>query len=149
VSGVPLPPLYRRVLAGLARGRSNVEIATDLGVSVNRVRSTLDQLGARAGTSFRSGIVGWAYRTGQLTGLAPEPRPGLRLSPARLQVLDGMARGLTDEQIAAVRWVSVNTVKAQGKEVFAALGVRCRAHAVAIGYQHGLLGLSVAGEAAA
>jgi len=45
----PHSPQMRRILAGVAQGKSRAEIAGELGISVNTVRSYLYQAYARLG----------------------------------------------------------------------------------------------------
>lgn len=61
------------------------------------------------------------------------------LTPAELVVLRGIARGLTREQIAAERVVSVETVKSQTKEIRWKLSARTAAQCVDRGHRLGLL----------
>lgn len=63
----------------------------------------------------------------------------LPLTPAELQILRGLARGLTRHEIAAERWVSMETVKSQTKDLRFKLNARTAAHCVARGFELGLL----------
>lgn len=56
-----------QVLGYVAQGWPNWQIAQQLYVSVNTVKSHLDQIGERLGTSGRAHAVAVAMRTGQLT----------------------------------------------------------------------------------
>lgn len=61
------------------------------------------------------------------------------LSERELQVLTRMSRGLTNGEIGRELFLSEDTVKTHARRLFRKLGVRDRAHAVAVGYQCGLL----------
>lgn len=61
------------------------------------------------------------------------------LTDRERQVLDGMADGLTNAEIADELFLSVQTVNSYSKRVLAKLGARNRAHTVALAYHHGLL----------
>jgi DNA-binding CsgD family transcriptional regulator len=61
------------------------------------------------------------------------------LSDRELQVLEGMANGKSNAEIGRELHVSEDTVKTHARPLFRKLGARDRAHAVAIGYQQGLL----------
>jgi len=67
--------------------------------------------------------------------------PDLGLTGRELEVLKLLAEGLTPEQIAARLFISIKTVGTHTEHVFSKLGVRSRAHAVAIAYQEGLVGI--------
>ncbi|MBT2501989.1 response regulator transcription factor [Curtobacterium sp. ISL-83] len=73
----------------------------------------------------------------QLAGGAPAAQPvGLRdrfpdLTPREADVLEGIARGRTNPEIAAELFLTVPTVKSYVNQVFTKLGVRTRAEAVA------------------
>jgi DNA-binding CsgD family transcriptional regulator len=61
------------------------------------------------------------------------------LTPRELEVLQLIADGLSNKQIAARLWLSVETVKSHVCAVHAKLGAESRAHAVAIALRQGLL----------
>lgn len=63
-----------------------------------------------------------------------------QLSDRQMHVLALWAQGATDQQIASVLGISINTVKSQAKAAMGKLGARNRAHAVHIGHWRGLLG---------
>ncbi len=65
------------------------------------------------------------------------------LSDRELQVLIGMACGSANAQIGRALHLSEDTVKTYARRLYANLGVRDRAHAVARGFQ---LGILVVGE---
>ncbi|PCN46400.1 DNA-binding response regulator [Curtobacterium sp. 'Ferrero'] len=67
---------------------------------------------------------------------APDPSDGLRgrfpdLTPREADVLERIAAGRTNPEIAAELYLTVPTVKSYVNQVFAKLGVRTRAEAVA------------------
>ncbi|WP_330164982.1 helix-turn-helix transcriptional regulator [Catellatospora vulcania] len=81
-------------------------------------------------------------------GFAVEAEPrALRMRPARsvtltereLQVLRGMADGMSNAEIGAALFVSEDTVKTHVRRLFRKLGARDRAHAVATGFRAGLI----------
>jgi LuxR family maltose regulon positive regulatory protein len=61
------------------------------------------------------------------------------LSSRELEVLDLIAAGLTNQQIAARLYVSLHTVKSHARNIYAKLGVSSRTQAVARGRVLGLL----------
>lgn len=66
--------------------------------------------------------------------------PGEALSDREQLVLELVAQGTSNREIAAKLFVSEATVKSHLAHVFDKLGVRDRASAVAAGYERGLLG---------
>ncbi len=68
------------------------------------------------------------------------------LSDRELQVLVGMAGGSSNAQIGRELHLSEDTVKTYARRLYASLGVRDRAHAVARGFQQGILVVGDAGE---
>ena len=64
---------------------------------------------------------------------------GKPLSPRQLQMLQRIAEGDTNEQIAHLYGISAETVKATVRKVLGKMGAASRAHAVAIGFRQGLL----------
>ena len=71
---------------------------------------------------------------------APE-QASVSLSTREQAVLEVVARGLTDGEIAQECGISEFTVKTHLRHLYVKLGARNRAHAVALGVQHGLLKL--------
>lgn len=64
---------------------------------------------------------------------------GRGLTPREMQVLHGIAGGYSNAKIALSIYVSEDTVKCHARRLFAKLGARDRAHAVALGFRAGLL----------
>lgn len=80
------------------------------------------------------------------TGAAAEPfRPKaealerLGITPRELEVLEWMARGLSNQEIAERMFVSLNTVKTHASNVFAKLGAQRRTQAIQQAKELGLL----------
>ncbi len=61
------------------------------------------------------------------------------LSGREQQVLELTAEGLTNAEIGKTLFVSEETVKSHLRGVLAKLQARSRAHAVALGFRHGLI----------
>ncbi len=69
----------------------------------------------------------------------PEVRTGPELSPRQQQVLELIAEGMTNREIAGELGITERTVKAYAAEVYTKLDVSNRAAAVAEGIKHGML----------
>jgi DNA-binding CsgD family transcriptional regulator len=61
------------------------------------------------------------------------------LSDREQQVLELTAEGLTNAEIGKTLFVSEETVKSHLRNLLAKLQARSRAHAVTVGFRHGLL----------
>jgi ATP/maltotriose-dependent transcriptional regulator MalT len=68
------------------------------------------------------------------------------LSDREVQVLVGMATGSSNAQIGRRLHLSEDTVKTYARRLFRSLGVRDRAHAVAQGFQQGILLIGGVGD---
>jgi DNA-binding NarL/FixJ family response regulator len=96
------------------------------------------------GTGDRSGVAQGAW-SGPEGTVAPGPetvsRPSAaasELTPRELEVLQLIAQGRSNAEIAAALFVSAATVKTHVNHVFAKIGARDRAQAVHYAYTHGL-----------
>jgi DNA-binding NarL/FixJ family response regulator len=61
------------------------------------------------------------------------------LTPRELEVLTGIGRGLSNQELAEELFIADNTVKTHVKRVFTKIGARDRAQAVVIAYEAGLV----------
>lgn len=66
-------------------------------------------------------------------------RERLGITPRELEILELIAQGLSNREIAARLFVSENTVKTHSSRVFDKLGARRRTQAVQFGKEHRLL----------
>ncbi|MCU1332137.1 MAG: transcriptional regulator, LuxR family [Candidatus Angelobacter sp.] len=66
-------------------------------------------------------------------------REDLRITPRELEILELIAKGMSNREIAAKLYVSENTVKTHSSRVFDKLGARRRTQAVQMGKEFGLL----------
>ena len=64
----------------------------------------------------------------------------LRVTPRELEILELIAQGLSNREIAEKLFVSENTVKTHSSRLFDKLGARRRTQAVQLGKQRGLIG---------
>jgi NarL family two-component system response regulator LiaR len=72
---------------------------------------------------------------------APDPkkREDFGITPREFEILELIAQGLSNREIAAKLFVSENTVKTHSSRVFDKLGARRRTQAVQLGKEFGLL----------
>lgn len=66
-------------------------------------------------------------------------REDLHITPRELEILELIAQGLSNREIAEKLFVSENTVKTHSSRVFDKLGARRRTQAVQLGKEFGLL----------
>lgn len=73
--------------------------------------------------------------------LPPSPRSGhdVELTDRELQVLEGMSRGRSNNEIGQDLFLSEDTIKTHARRLFRKLEVNDRAHAVAEGFRRGLI----------
>ena len=63
----------------------------------------------------------------------------LGLTPRELEILEALAAGLSNKEIADQLFVSENTVKTHAARVFAKLGAKRRTHAVQLAKEAGII----------
>ncbi|MFC9429297.1 LuxR C-terminal-related transcriptional regulator [Streptomyces sp. NPDC056987] len=135
------------LLSGLARGQSIPQIAAASGLAPGTLRNRIRALRQRMGALSCAHAVALAYQHGWLNGLRPEPLPPVRLTRQQRHVLQLLAAGLTNEQIARHLHISTNTTVTHARRLYAVMGTArtgrsnaaARAHTVALAYQHGHL----------
>ena len=66
-------------------------------------------------------------------------REDLGITPRELEILELIAKGLSNREIAVRLFVSENTVKTHASRVFDKLGAKRRTQAVQLGKEFGLL----------
>ncbi|MCS6588490.1 response regulator transcription factor [Curtobacterium flaccumfaciens] len=119
----------------LTKDAGRAEIATAVR-AVAAGQSTFDAtVGARLVARLAGGA-GAGVAAGSAALASPDPGPSLgarfpELTPREVDVLERIADGRTNPQIAAELFLTVPTVKSYVNQVFAKLGVRTRAEAVA------------------
>ncbi len=114
----------------LTKDAGRVEIAT----AIRAVASGQSTFDAAVGARLVAQLTGTPLTGTPLTGTAPQP---LRerfpeLTPREADVLERIADGRTNPEIAAELFLTVPTVKSYVNQLFQKLGVRTRAEAVAL-----------------
>lgn len=117
----------------LTKDAGRAEIAT----AVRAVAAGQSTFDATVGARLVAHLAGGAgVEAGAAAPASPDPGPSLGarfpdLTPREVDVLERIADGRTNPQIAAELFLTVPTVKSYVNQVFAKLGVRTRAEAVA------------------
>lgn len=129
-----------QVVALVARGKTNPQIAAELNLSPITVKQHLSRIAVKFEVGDRAGIVGAAIRTGHLQ-VPVTGQPPAGFDEALFDVLVRIARGRSNKQIAAELGLSADAVKSRVSRLIAVLGVQCREEAVAAGVACGALRL--------
>jgi two-component system nitrate/nitrite response regulator NarL len=64
---------------------------------------------------------------------------GAELTVRETEVLEGIARGQSNAEIARELYLTIDTIKTHACRLYRKLGARDRAHAVAIGMREGII----------
>jgi len=160
---VGLSPREAEVIALIARGLSNEEIAERAHVSGNSIKSYIRSAYRKIGIERRTHAVLWALANGFAPDFERTIVPALRLRPAdpasidlanqpernhllgsdvnltprEREVLALIVAGLSNSDIAAELHLTPNTVKSFIRTGYAKIGVTTRAQAVGWGVEHG------------
>jgi len=124
---------YRALRAGASGFMLKRAPAEEI-VDAVRVAAAGDSLPVAAPTT--TSIDGWPRATSADQGMA---RALAHLTEREAEVLGLVARGLSNQEIAARLVVAPDTVKTHIKHVYTKLGVRDRAQAVMVAYEGGLM----------
>jgi DNA-binding NarL/FixJ family response regulator len=109
----------------------------------------IDGLVAECDMTFHSGALqaavlaalgGCHFRSASMRN-QPMPEPISELSPRDYQILEGLADGLTDREIAERLMISPNTAKSYTKRLLQNMGARNRLQALVIALRQGLIRL--------
>ncbi len=134
----PLTAREVEVLALIADGKTNEEVAERLGIARHTVKSHMAHILDALGAMNSAHAVAIAHCRGDFG-----PRHRLAWNPdvsyREVQVLEGVATGMTDVQVGRKLWVSQHTVKSHLRRIYVKLGVCSRAQAVDTAFRSGLL----------
>jgi DNA-binding CsgD family transcriptional regulator len=129
----------------VADGLTNEEVGARLMLSPKTVKRHLARMSQRSGCTLREGIVGRAYRLGELRRRPVEPAGAegapVRVTARQYQVLVLVARGFSTEEICVELGVAVHTAKTHVARLFGVFGARNRAHLVRLAVDAGVLRL--------
>jgi DNA-binding NarL/FixJ family response regulator len=122
------------VLIRISEGQPWARIARDLGISLGGVGSANKQILKKLGATSAAHAVRLAYRD----GLLGDP-PAVELPPSLVQVLELVADGRTNQEIACTLGRSKHTVITQVADARRRLGARDRAHAAVLAVEARLI----------
>ena len=131
-------PLVLMCDAPPSRGSGEMPVALlPLAASAQQLRAALQ--------AVLAGLHAWSPEFGSslhaaTTGSERE-LPGEPLTPRELEVLELLARGLSNRDIAGVLGISAHTAKFHVAQILAKIGAATRAEAVLLGIQRGLIGV--------
>ncbi len=136
-----MAPLERALK--LARTRGFARIFLDEGPPVARLLIEAASLGIESETARRLLAVFPAGQSNRLGSLGAGPADGCKLveplSDRELEVLNLIAQGMTNPEIAAALFLSLNTIKAHARNISGKLGTHNRTQAVARARALGIL----------
>lgn len=134
----PLTAREIEVLALIADGKTNEEVAAQLGIARHTVKSHMAHILDALGAMNSAHAVAIAHCRGDFG-----PRRKMAWNPdvsyREVQVLEGVAVGMTDVQVGRKLWVSQHTIKSHLRRIYVKLGVSSRAQAVDTAFRSGLL----------
>lgn len=135
-----LPDGTALVLGLVAEGLSNREIAKRLGFAVEarQVERFVEHLMETLDLHTRADLVAWGYRV-RLLERVPGPRTGPRQTARRIQVLQLLLDGGTDEEIGRKLGIGPNGVRKHLRIMYLQLKARNRSQLLKIGVDTGLV----------
>lgn len=141
VAGVKLTERELQMVIGIVRGKSNQEMADHLHLSYNTVKMHIHRLFRKVQVTERASLVVWAYTTGLLDELPPEPLnwSGKPLTSREALMIRLVMRGLTNAAAAHSVYLSEDTIKTHIQKTLRKVGAKNRSHLVALAWQHKLI----------
>lgn len=133
IAGRPLSPKETEVLACIAEGLTDAEIAEKLGKSLATVKQQVGDILRKLGVSSR--VVAAQCVTGKPAGVGT----GQLLSEKQLEVLRCVAEGLTNAEVGERLFIAEKTVRNHMYNIFKQLGVHTRTGAVMWAKTRGLI----------
>lgn len=153
----PLSPAQVSVIAAYARGAtSSSQVSAQLGISDRAIRGHIQRAARRAGITGRPlpALVDYAYRHRYFDDI-PDLAITNRATPSRLRLpgsqrrtLQCLAQGMSTGATARELGVKRETAREYRNRLYARLGTVYAYRAVALGWQHGILGQARALEEA-
>ncbi len=144
---LPALPLLREVVDLGARARVALPVADDV-VAVGPGGVEPVAVGPGRPTSSGSPDIARAIDERVISALRKGPADSYGLSPREREVLNILAEGRTDRDIAARLFISERTVHVHVRRILAKLGVSSRTEAAGVAIRQGLIpeGISIASE---
>ncbi|MFI5538468.1 LuxR C-terminal-related transcriptional regulator [Nocardia sp. NPDC051900] len=147
-SGQSLPGLTQReieVVTLIAKGKTSAEIADDLGLTSQTVESYASRINRKLGANTRAGSVAIVIRTGvippiEATASGGTARP--ELTPREREVLELVAKGENDTEIAAALGLTRQSAKTYVFNINQKFGTHHRAGMAAFALRTGNLPLT-------
>ena len=142
---------------GCALGLTNEQIGATLGLAAHTVKNNLHALLRKLEVANRASLVARLHDLGVMPRRPNPIYAGHKTAPVaassvmtqrELQVLDGVARGLSYGAVADELGLSSHTVKDHAVSAMGKLGASCRANAVAKARSRGLLPKTASGRTA-
>ncbi|MGW2331612.1 helix-turn-helix domain-containing protein [Streptomyces sp. NPDC001700] len=130
----------REALQLIANGMSTSQAATEMKVSADTVQGYIGHVVGKLGTGDRASAVHQSYVTGALTPPNAEPAGNLVVTSGQLRVLQGLADGLSQQELAASSGFYTDNVRAEERALTALLGAKSAAHLITCSWQQGWLG---------
>jgi DNA-binding NarL/FixJ family response regulator len=127
-----------QVLSVIARGGTKAAAAEELGIAPQTVKSHLGHIFCALGARNAAHAVALGHCRGLLGGAGRVAR-AVEVSRREVEILEGIAHGMTDEQLARRLAISKDTVKTHLRRIYPKLEVASRVQAVDEAFRTGLL----------
>ncbi|WP_338933136.1 LuxR C-terminal-related transcriptional regulator [Streptomyces netropsis] len=128
-----------KIMMAVSRGWSNHRIGELFGLKASTIKSQLASIGHMTGAYTRVELVDYMCRLKLIEIPSLEKPANAQLTARQIQVLRGVANGMSHREIASKLFLTEHTVRSHTRRLYKRLGISGRVEAVVMAHALSLL----------